>query len=504
MKKMLLLAFILGVQSLTFAEWQGSKFKPTQAIKKQEVQLNKIKSADSKTLINNIEKLKDGEKLLIEDGEYNNLGTIEIKGKGKIITAKNPGKVIFSGLTQIIVDGNKNELSGIVFTKGGPAEKNGAIVVRGNENKIRNNSIIKFNDGYTYAPNEKGEYPAYRWITIQGKKHEILNNRFEGKNKRGTLLVVDIDETPEDHVIAQNIFKNFQSLVNGEKSTPAMERTNSNSWEVMRIGDSKTSLLPSETEILYNLFDDVNGETEMLSIKSCKDLIKGNTVLESQAMISLRHGNDSIVEDNVILGKGKPMTGGIRMYGENHIIRNNYIEDVRGTGDTRAGIAINTGVNDVKNNEKLDNSVKGKELNKQWTPKNISIENNTIVNSAQNILYSNKVHKVSLTDDSKVEIIYSAVNTKFRNNLSTSEKEEDFALVTAGDGKNPVSSIYLNEHYIGKLKNIDKLPNGISDKLIKLIRKNGLLEAEDKTIGAKNLLVLTEELVGPSYKILEK
>lgn len=505
-KKILLLSSLMICVSTTgFAKFEGEKYKPSATPeKKSEVSLKNLKLQSSEELLKRIEKSKENETILLEDGEYKELGVFTLNKKGLKLVAKNPGKVLFSGEVQIQVASNDIVIDGIVFKNGGPAERHGIIVITGSKNTVKNVVIDDFN-GHKYTPNEKGEYVGYRWVTIQGKDNKIINNSFLNKTKRGTLMVVDIDDKPENHIIAQNIFYNHKAGLNGEMADKAMERINGNSWEVLRVGDSKTSLLPSETEILYNLFVEMDGETELVSIKSGENLIKGNTVKSSQSMISLRHGNDSVVEDNIVLGEGKEKTGGIRVYGENHIIRNNYIEDVRGYGDTRAGIALNTGVNDVLNNEPLSQSTKGKELNKQWTPKNTKIENNTVINSAQNILYSHKVHKVSLFDNSSVSVVFSAVNTEFKNNLSYTEGENNFALVGGGEGKNPVNSKYINETYYGNVKNVEDikdLPEFKTEKP-KLKKVNGLYISEDATVGAKNLLLLDESMIGPKYKIVE-
>ena len=66
----------------------------------------------------------------------------------------------------------------------------------------------------------------------------------------------------------------------------------------------------------------------MVSIKSCDNTIRYNTFLSSLGTVSLRHGHRSIVEGNYFLGEGKKIgtdgSGGIRVYGKDHKIINNY------------------------------------------------------------------------------------------------------------------------------------------------------------------------------------
>lgn len=498
--KILFGIFSLSLVAFSFELEKIEKFIPNKSIINQEINLNKLRKEDSKKLKEKIESLKNGDILEIEDGNYPDLRDIVIKENNIKIKAKNSGKVVFSGLVQINITGNNNLLEGIVFTDGGPMTGEGAIIVKGNNNQITNNTFYEFNI-HEYRPNEKGEYNSTRWITVAGKENTINNNRFEGKYRRGTLLVINNSTELDNHILINNIFKNHKANMLGEFENKDIIRINSNSWEAIRVGDSKTSLNPSGTILAYNLFDNMDGETELVTVKACETLFKGNTIKNSTAMFSLRHGNGSIVEDNVFLGNDKPLTGGIRFYGEDHVIKNNYIENVTGDNDVQGGIVVNTGVNNVAENEKLDNSVIGKELNKQWTPKNVLIENNTIINSQKNFSYSNKVHKVSLFDNSKVKVIYPAVNITLKNNLSYAVGENKKALVGAGDDKNPVGTKYINNIFYGPIENTNIPNDNIAKVEPKLEKHNGIYELQNENIGAKDLKILDENMVGPNYNI---
>jgi len=83
----------------------------------------------------------------------------------------------------------------------------------------------------------------------------------------------------------------------------------------------------------------------------------------------LRHGDGNVVERNVILGKGKPETGGIRIINARHIVRDNYIEGVTGT-EFYAAIAIMNGA-------------KNPPLNGYSPVTDTLIEHNSIIDSAQ-------------------------------------------------------------------------------------------------------------------------
>ncbi|WP_394132225.1 polysaccharide lyase 6 family protein [Shewanella maritima] len=468
---------------------------------------NSIKAVDSAQLKNQLLNLADGAELIIEPGKYADLGRLSITANNVVIKAKEPGKTWFTGLVQLNLMGNNITIDGVVFSEGGPAERMGGITFRGNNNTLQNSTFFFFNDKYAYEPDRKrDEYPKYLWLSLYGKNNQLLNNTFEGKHKRGTLIGIQKakgDETADNHLIKGNLFYDQKHNRYEEFEISDAIRYNSNSWEAIRVGDSKSSIFPSKTTIEGNLFYECDGETELVSLKSGENVLRGNTVINSASMISIRHGVNNLVEDNVIIGNGKRYSGGIRLYDEGQIIRNNYIERVMGTGNVRGGIAINTGITDVQNGERLSTEVKGKGLNKQATPNKVIVENNTVINSRQNILYSDKKHRVSLYDNTKVSTVFAAVDTQFRNNLSYATIKKTLAVKGNDEVAKLVNPTYENEVYFGELQNVDLSSfNGVSTQEPELkVAENGLLEAVDLNVGAKGLKVLTMADVGASYTI---
>lgn len=90
---------------------------------------------------------------------------------------------------------------------------------------------------------------------------------------------------------------------------------------------------------------------EIISNKTKGNIIRNNTFLESYGQITLRHGDACIVEGNYIIGGGfysgssilrntaNPHQSGIRVIGHDHIIRNNYLENLIGT-NLRASLSV--------------------------------------------------------------------------------------------------------------------------------------------------------------------
>ncbi|PMH42357.1 hypothetical protein BCU68_14275 [Vibrio sp. 10N.286.49.B3] len=462
--------------------------------------------ADAQAFKKQLQELKDGETLVVPAGKYADMGVFEIKANNVTIKAEKPGTVWFTGLVQVRVMGSNNTIDGVVFTEGGPAERMGGVILKGAHNTLQNSTFYFFNDGYEYLPDERrSEYPKYLWVGMYGKHNALLNNTFEGKHKRGTLIGVQKeqgDTTADHHVIKGNLFYNQKHNQNGEFDIAEAKRYNSNSWEAIRLGDSKSSIYNSSSLVEGNLFLQTDGETELISLKSGDNVVRGNTIIDSASMISMRHGKNNTVEDNVIIGNGKRMSGGIRFYDEGHTIRNNYIERVMGTSDVRGGLVVNTGITDVMKGEQLDQSVKGKELNKQATVNNVLVENNTVIDSAQNILYSDKMHRVSLYDSASVSTVYAGHNLTFRNNISYAQAPKTFAL-RGDDSVAPlVNPTFENNVYFGEVTGTTLPEAGVEVKDPKFKRaENGLLEATAVEGGAKGLTVLTMQDVGADYRI---
>ena len=458
------------------------------------------------TLKAQFESLKDGDEVVIPNGKYANLGQVTINANDVTIRAEQAGSAWLTGLIQFELKGDDITLDGLVFTEGGPNERFGAVRMMGNSNTLKNSTFYYFNHDYTYEPDERrSEYPKYLWVSLWGKDGKVINNRFEGKQKRGTLIGVQKDDTPDNHLIANNIFMDQKPNQFNEFDIKEAIRYNGNSWEAIRIGDSKSSQWDSSSKFVNNLMIDMDGERELISIKSGDNTIAGNTIFQSAALISLRHGKGNTVENNMILGNEKRLTGGIRIYDEDHVIRNNYIANTRGrdgviegNADLRGGIVINTGIIDVANGEQLDQSVKGKELNKQWTPQNITIENNSLVDTEWGIVYGNQSHRVSLFNNAEVEGIYAGVDIAFKHNVVDNSQTPEFVSVRATHDFPLVGATYTDETYVGQVTD-SELIESYSVELPKVTVENGLNAYQGEGADVSKLSVVTAETAGPDY-----
>ncbi|MBM7036614.1 polysaccharide lyase 6 family protein [Vibrio ulleungensis] len=465
--------------------------------------------AQVEALKQQLENAVDGSTITIAAGKYSHLDVVNITANNITIKAEQPGSVWLTGLVQLNLEGNGITVDGLVFTEGGPAERFGGVRLMGDQNTLQNSTFYYFNHDYEYLPDERrAEYPKYLWVSLWGKEGQLLNNRFEGKQKRGTLIGVQKDETPDNHLIANNLFLDQKPNQFNEFDIKEAIRYNGNSWEAIRVGDSKASQYRSNTKITNNLMIDMDGERELISIKSGGNEISSNTIFESSGLISLRHGKANTVKDNVILGNEKRLTGGMRIYDEDHVIENNYIDgtrgrdgEIEGNADLRGGIVINTGIIDVANNEVLDQDVKGKELNKQWTPKNITIRNNTLTDTEWGIVYGNQTHRVSLFNNDEVGTIFAGVGIHFDSNMVDNHDNPDFVSVRATQELPLVDTSYSNEVYVGTVTQSEQISD-YSTVLPTKTSVNGFNQYQGVGADVDALSIVTADTAGPDYELI--
>lgn len=168
------------------------------------------------------------------------------------------------------------------------------------------------------------ETASLKWVIIQGANshhNRIDHNLFEEKHQLGNYITIDGSATQQSQHdrIDHNHFRNI-----GPRAT--------NEMEAVRVGWSGISQSSGFTTLEYNLFENCDGDPEIVSVKSNDNTIRYNTFVTSQGVLSARHGNRTSFHGNFFLGGGKAGTGGIRIYGQDHKIYNNYFEGLTGTG----------------------------------------------------------------------------------------------------------------------------------------------------------------------------
>lgn len=303
-----------------------------------------------------------GDTILLSEAEWRD-AVLKFKGAGTkdapiTLKAATPGKAILTGKTQVKIGGEYLVVEGLHIRNQDPAAGDSVEFRIDSKNLARHCRLT--NCAITQDTEIKGAKES-RWVGIYGDQNQVDHCLIQGKTTKGTTLVVWLGEGQEArHTIDHNYF--------GPR-----EKLGKNGGETIRIGDSKTSMQTAACVIENNLFEKCNGEAECISNKSCGNIYRGNTFVEVSGTLTLRHGNGCLVEGNGFFGNHANGTGGIRIIGEDHIVRGNYLENLAGE-DARCAITFMLGI---------PNSVP----HGYFQVKRARVENNSIVNCEHPILF---------------------------------------------------------------------------------------------------------------------
>jgi len=187
---------------------------------------------------------------------------------------------------------------------------------------------------------------AIKWIVVVGTfddytfqflshHNRIDHNTFKNKFTGGNFITIDGTYNQDRSIGQQSQYDRIDHNYFYNNSPRAV-----NEKESIRIGNSQLCNSSGFTTVEFNLFEECDGDPEIVSVKSNDNLIRHNTFNRNYGTLTLRQGNRSRVEGNYFFGGGKAngmldtqpiYTGGIRAYGTDHVIVNNYMEGLQGT-----------------------------------------------------------------------------------------------------------------------------------------------------------------------------
>ena len=386
-------------------------------------------------------KLAPGDSMILKDGVWRDF-EIVFEGNGKpgnpiTLRAETPGEVFITGQSNLALAGEHLLVSGLIF-RDGYTPSQSVISFRKSKKELANNSRVTQTVIHNFTNPERFE--ADYWIALYGKNNRFDHNHLEGKRNRGVTLAVRLDSEASRenyHRIDHNYF--------GPRPT-----LGSNGGETLRIGTSHFSRSNSFTTVENNYFDRCDGEVEIISSKSGSNVLRGNVFFESKGTLTLRHGHDNLVEENIFLGNGIAHTGGIRVINRRQTIKNNYIEGVKGY---RFGGAL-----------VVMNGVPNSPINRYDGVEDSVIESNSLINSDH----------IQLAAGSDAERSAVPVRTSFDKNLIV-KADRVMDVFTVYDD---ISGISFNENVISGSS--APVADGFESKAVSLIRaKNGLKYPEN-------------------------
>ncbi|WP_406253386.1 polysaccharide lyase 6 family protein [Streptomyces atratus] len=250
-----------------------------------------------------------GDRIVVADGTYTVPagGAINVSGKNGTsaaqitIVSKSRGGAVLRGERSFVFANSSNiTVSGFAFRQSTTME----IPADCSSIRLTRNDFQHADSGDPY------------WLVVRANDTKIDRNHFHDKTTAGIFLVVD---GPGSTAMAQNIhiFRNHFS---------DHSFSGDNGGESIRLGVSGRALSGAHAVVEYNLFERANGDPEAISVKSSDNTIRYNTIRDSRGGIVLRHGNRSRVEGNYLIGGSE----GVRLYGNDHLIVNNYLSGLSG------------------------------------------------------------------------------------------------------------------------------------------------------------------------------
>lgn len=350
--------------------------------------------------------LQPGDNVFLRDGIYNDLHEILFQAKGTasdsiLLKAEHPGKAIISGAINIKIYGEYLQLEGLCFQKAW-ALKSGMIDFQKEKGMYASRCRVtqcviddcnnpKKSARYVHGQNENQE--TENWIGMYGWNNRVDHCYFANKTVRGLVLQIWLndDNIQNNHIVDHNLFGTRKPY-------------GGNGAEIIRVGHSWTSQLESRSIIENNIFFHCDGENEIISVKSCHNILRRNLFFESRGGLVCRHGHYNVIESNTFVGNRIPETLGIRIINQGHTVYDNYLCRLNGFGLlVRVGVferpTAETDIQnepltsyhrvenvDIANNHFVDCKVLefGSGLGDK-TPRNLRFAHNVICNAESNV-----------------------------------------------------------------------------------------------------------------------
>ena len=283
-------------------------------------------------------KLRPGDELILAAAQWHDAdlrfdahGT---KEQPITLRAESPGDTVFTGSSRLHIGGSHLVVAGLWFRDPTTA-KGDVIEFRRDSKQLAHHCRLTQCAISADKPVDASE--EGKWLSLYGSQHRVDHCYFAGKTSGGATVVVWLGGDPEGgHVLESNHFG------------PRV-RLGKNGGETIRIGDSQTAHRSARCVVSDNLFERCNGETEIISNKSCDNVFSRNAFVECEGTLTLRHGHRALVEGNWFLGNRRKLTGGVRIIGEDHRITNNYFGGLAGE-EFRCAITLMNGIPDTPAN----------------------------------------------------------------------------------------------------------------------------------------------------------
>ncbi|GAA3608748.1 chondroitinase-B domain-containing protein [Flavivirga amylovorans] len=282
-----------------------------------------------------INNAKPGNVIFLKNGIWKNV-QIKFKAEGVennpiTIKAETPGKVFIEGVSNVKFGGKYLIIDGLHF-RNGYSPSDAVIEFKIDKKTIGNHCTVT--NCVIEDFNKMSRDDADRWIQFWGRHNTLKNCYIKGKTNRGPTIRIDLKGN--EHI------NNYHQIVNNHFG-PRPPKGGA-SGETIQIGDSYSSMSPSYTMVANNLFEECNGEVEIISSKTNFNEFRNNVFYKSEGSLVTRHGNYCTIDGNYFIGDGKNENiGGIRIINTGHWVTNNYFYNLKGKS-FRSPLAVMNGI----------------------------------------------------------------------------------------------------------------------------------------------------------------
>jgi len=277
---------------------------------------------------------KAGDNIVMANGTWTD---VEIKitqsgeeGKPITLSAETAGEVFIEGQSNLQLGGDYITVKDLFFING--YSPSSSVIHFAVKDTVANHCIVTNCVVKDFNKLQRNHQDL--WVLLKGRHNQLDNCYLTGKSNRGPTVRVDLEGN-------QNI-NNYHKIIDNHfgprppKGGP--------SAETIQIGNSYTSMSPSYTLVANNLFDECNGEVEVISSKTNFNEFRNNVFYKSEGSLVTRHGNYCTVDGNYFIGdKSSNKIGGIRLIGTGHTVTNNYFYNLRGQ-NFRSPLAVMNGI----------------------------------------------------------------------------------------------------------------------------------------------------------------
>ena len=283
-------------------------------------------------------KVQAGDSIVLASGVWTDAALVLKRAKGTeqqpiTVTVAEKGKTFLEGASSIRFSGDYVHVNGLFFRNGGQGVRH-VIEFRTSSTDYAFHSVLSECVVLDYNPQDKSEQSD--WVSLWGQNNTVEYCYFAGKTNQGTTFIV----WPNDSLSQENHHHIYRNYFGYRKPL------GSNGGETIRIGTSHVSKSNSQTIVEGNFFEHCDGEVEIVSVKSCENLIINNTFFECEGSLVLRHGDRNEVCGNLFIGNDKKNTGGVRIVNEGQHVHHNFFYKLAGK-EFRAAIAIMNAIYDT-------------------------------------------------------------------------------------------------------------------------------------------------------------